>query len=191
MERTEVRGVSFKDVLNVFAKNLSHKDVLDIYSQLSISDLEFVFTSIKDSLTVERPSNKIDYKDVLTIHFDGASRGNPGRAGVGAVGKVNNEIIFETKKFIGETTNNVAEYNGLLLALRKAKYYKAKKIHLISDSELLVKQVNGEYKVKNPDLKKLYLSAFELLDSFISWDIKHVLRHFNKHADALANEAVL
>ena len=127
----------------------------------------------------------------LTLRTDGASRGNPGPAGIGAVieadGTARRLELFE---YIGETTNNVAEYRALLLALAEAEKLAPASITVRSDSELLVRQLNGEYKVKSPLLKPLFLDAVRRLRRFPSARILHVGREENAQADLLANRAI-
>ena len=125
------------------------------------------------------------------IYIDGGSRGNPGPSGFGvhaADGK--GRVIAEHFGFIGTATNNVAEYQALVHALRLAGARGARCIEIRSDSELVVKQMNGVYKVKHPDMLTLWRQASTLRRSFETADIKHVRREQNKEADALANRAM-
>ncbi|MBI5892105.1 MAG: ribonuclease HI family protein [Deltaproteobacteria bacterium] len=127
----------------------------------------------------------------LTINVDGASRGNPGKAGIGAVIRgSDNTIIERVCKYIGIATNNIAEYQALILALETAKQIGAEKISIYSDSELMVKQIKGEYRVKNEGLKPLYQKAIGLLKDFKAYGIIHIEREKNKDADKLANQAI-
>ena len=127
----------------------------------------------------------------VTIHIDGAARGNPGPAGVGAViTDGDGKVLAEVCKYLGETTNNQAEYQALLLALKEAKRLKVLRISVFSDSELLVRQINGEYKVKNEGLKPLFREAVTLLRSFGGYAVAHIPREKNKRADQLANLAI-
>jgi ribonuclease HI len=120
--------------------------------------------------------------------IDGGARGNPGPAAIGAL--VHGEIPFSISEYIGETTNNVAEYTALvkMLALALAKGYKG--LDIYADSELMVKQIRGEYKVKNNGLKPLYLDALKYLQQLQHFTITHVKREYNKDADALVNAAL-
>ncbi|HEB12610.1 MAG TPA: ribonuclease HI family protein [Actinobacteria bacterium] len=128
---------------------------------------------------------------MITIKTDGAARGNPGPAGIGAVVfNSSGDILREANKYIGEATNNVAEYNALLLGLKMAADHKAGSVVFKLDSELLVKQLNGEYRVKNAALKVLYLAAKKLLGEYQNVRICHVPREENSEADELANEAI-
>jgi len=127
----------------------------------------------------------------LTLWTDGACRGNPGPAGVGAVIEADGTgEQIELCAYIGETTNNVAEYRALLLALEEAEKLSPGSITVRSDSELLVRQLNGEYKVKSAHLKPLFLDAVRRLRRFPSARILHVGREENAKADLLANRAI-
>ena len=122
--------------------------------------------------------------------MDGASRGNPGPAGYGAHIELANGEIIEVAGWLGITTNNVAEYSGLIEALTVARDAGATELEIISDSELLVKQMLGQYRVKHPNLIPLFEEARSLARSFKRFSIRHTLRAGNKDADRLANLAV-
>ncbi|MEP9412566.1 MAG: ribonuclease HI family protein [Candidatus Brocadia sp.] len=127
----------------------------------------------------------------LIIHTDGASRGNPGKAGIGvAIFDVDYHLIEEVCRFIGESTNNIAEYQAMILAARKAIAYNAKKVIFKTDSELLVRQLNGEYRVKSPNILPLYNDLMKLLSKIPTWKIQHVRREENVIADTLANRGI-
>lgn len=126
----------------------------------------------------------------LTIYVDGASRGNPGPAGIGVLIEDEEGLRREHLAYIGEATNNVAEYRALLLALRKAKGLRPRKVMVFSDSELLVRQLRGEYRVKSPELQKLHRLSLSLLASFPFFQIEHIGREQNRRADELANLAI-
>lgn len=124
-------------------------------------------------------------------NIDGGSRGNPGPASYGVVIRdPKGEIVARLKKYIGRMTNNVAEYYGLIAALDYAQSNNIRALRIESDSELLVKQMRGQYKVKSPDLKPLFERAKKISQSFASFRIDHVYREQNAEADALANEAM-
>ena len=126
-----------------------------------------------------------------TFFIDGGSRGNPGPAGYGvAVKNVRGELIDSISEFIGTQTNNVAEYSGLLAALHYAVAHHLSEVRIVSDSELLVRQMTGQYKVKSPDLRPLFEQAQDMAGKIPSFGIEHVRREFNGEADALANEAM-
>lgn len=127
----------------------------------------------------------------LSLFTDGACRGNPGNGGAGAVLVGDNgEVIGTAKKFLGHCTNNIAEYEALILGLENALGNGATAISIYLDSELLVRQIQGVYRVKNPTLKPLMTGVRALLDRFDAWQVAHVPRSENAAADKLANEAI-
>ncbi|MDB5290683.1 MAG: Phosphoglycerate mutase family [Phycisphaerales bacterium] len=127
----------------------------------------------------------------ITLEFDGGSRGNPGPAGIGVVLRAQDGTPLVTLgRSIGRATNNVAEYRALITAMQKAKELGAKKILIRGDSELIIKQMLGEYRVKHPDMKVLYDEAKQLIHQFDEAKIEHNLRHKNELADKLANLAM-
>ncbi len=129
--------------------------------------------------------------DHLKIFTDGGSRGNPGPAASGAVLYAENgEVVATASKYLGRDTNNQAEYTAIVIGLEKAKELGAQTVELCMDSELAVKQLKGEYKVKNPEIAKRFLEVKNLLTQFDHVQIKHVRREFNKAADALVNEVL-
>jgi ribonuclease HI len=124
-------------------------------------------------------------------NIDGGSRGNPGPASYGVVIRnERGEIVAKLKKYIGRMTNNVAEYYGLIAALDYAQSNGVRALRIESDSELLVQQMRGHYKVKSPDLRPLFERAKKMSQTFESFRIDHVYREQNTEADALANEAL-
>jgi ribonuclease HI len=129
----------------------------------------------------------------VTIYTDGGARGNPGPAAIGIlILDDNNSVLFEHAETIGKTTNNVAEYTALNKALKEAKQFSPKTVSCFSDSELLVKQMKGEYNVKNADLRVLHRSANEKATEFKKVSYTHVPRsnEFITKVDALLNEAL-
>ncbi len=132
----------------------------------------------------------------FTIFADGGSRGNPGPAGSGAVVRDGHgKIVIEVSEFLGNTTNNVAEYTGILRALEKLLEREGSAANHVTvtikmDSMLVVKQMNGEYKIKHPNLKPLAARVKELSQKFKSVSFAHVYREHNKEADRLANLAM-
>lgn len=125
------------------------------------------------------------------IYADGASRGNPGEAGVGVViSDAQGRTIKEMKRFLGMATNNVAEYRALILALEKALELGAGSVTIHLDSELVVRQLRGEYRVREGQLKSLHREALEILHRFSKYDILFIPREENRRADQLANEAI-
>jgi ribonuclease HI len=127
----------------------------------------------------------------ITLQFDGGSRGNPGPAGIGVVVQAADGTPLVTLgRYIGRATNNVAEYRALITALERARELGAKRIQIRGDSELIIKQMRGEYRVKHPDMRVLYDQARELVRGFEDVKIEHNLRHKNALADKLANLAM-
>lgn len=127
----------------------------------------------------------------LVLFVDGASRGNPGPAGIGVLIKdAKGRVIKEIEEFIGTFTNNVAEYRALIRGLDEAKTLGADAVDVRSDSDLLVSQLDGSYKVKSPDLSPLYLEANRLLRAFLHHTVQRIPRGQNAAADALANRAI-
>jgi probable phosphoglycerate mutase len=127
----------------------------------------------------------------ISAHCDGGARGNPGPAGYGAV--IQNErgmVLAELSEFLGFRTNNFAEYSGLLGCLQWALDHGYTRLRVVSDSELMVKQIQGKYKVSSPDLRPLWEEARRRIGLLQGFEISHALRHKNKEADRLANEAM-
>ena len=134
------------------------------------------------------PSQPVSW---VTAHCDGGARGNPGPAGFGAVmTDPKGNKLAELSGFLGAKTNNVAEYSGLLACLEWALDEGHPHLRVVSDSELMVKQIQGKYKVKSPDLRPLYDEAKRRIALLRRFEISHALRHKNKDADRLANEAM-
>ncbi len=127
----------------------------------------------------------------LVINIDGASRNNPGHSGAGVVVRdTTGRVILEEALYLGIGTNNEAEYKALLLALEKARGLNGQEIVIRSDSELLVNQINGTYKVREPRLQSLYVKAIGMMEHFSAVKVIHVPRKENSHADKLANRAL-
>jgi ribonuclease HI len=127
----------------------------------------------------------------VVVHVDGGARGNPGpAAGAAVVSTPDGEVLAEAAEAIGVATNNVAEYRGLLLGLRKARELGATEVEVVNDSELVAKQVNGIYKVKHPAMKPLHAQALQTLGEFDRWSLRSVPRAQNADADALVNQAL-
>jgi ribonuclease HI len=166
---------------------------MDLFSQLPAGDSARHEGAEGQGLGV---SGKPQWADrgkgkALVVHFDGGSRGNPGPAGIGVtVCDEEGTPLYELAEFLGRCTNNVAEYTGLLRGLSAAKSLGAAKLLVHSDSELLVRQINGIYKVKSPDLKPLYQNAVALINAIGNVKVGHVYREGNTRADELANMAM-
>ena len=127
----------------------------------------------------------------INAHCDGGARGNPGPAGYGAVIQDDHgNVLAELSEFLGMRTNNFAEYSGLLACLQYALDHHHPRLRVVSDSELMVKQIQGKYKVNSPDLRPLWQEAKNRIARLEAFEISHALRHKNKDADRLANQAM-
>lgn len=131
-------------------------------------------------------------RNELVVHTDGAARGNPGPAGIGyVICDGEGKLLAQGAEYLGETTNNVAEYTALIRALKRAlELSGGGTLRLYSDSELMVRQLNGEYRVRQPHLIPLYEEARTLLGRFALASVTHVRREQNKEADRLSNEGI-
>lgn len=193
----KTHGIALTDA---FLEELSSTlDVRKTIKKLGISDdqareILIGLKSTKVYTQSEKPREnppKHDSGGAYSINVDGASRGNPGNAGAGAVIKDGDgRIVRKLKKRLGVTTNNVAEYEALIMGLEAARSMGVATVRVFADSELMVKQINGVYKVKSPALTPLYERAKLLTKTFASFKIMHVFREDNAAADALANEAL-
>ncbi len=127
----------------------------------------------------------------LVVNVDGGARGNPGPAAIAAVLQgPGGEVLEEHGERIGRATNNVAEYRALLLGIELAAAHGPRELELVGDSELIVKQVRGEYKVKDATMRELHAQVKRALRAFDSWSIRHVRREHNAEADRLVNRAL-
>ena len=127
----------------------------------------------------------------LILSCDGGSRGNPGPSATGVVLKnEHGEVVAAYGEYLGIQTNNIAEYSALLSGLKKAKELGANEVDCILDSELIVKQMNGQYKVRNPGLQKIFLQIYNLRHNFNKVTFRHTLRAGNKEADAEVNKVL-
>jgi ribonuclease HI len=127
----------------------------------------------------------------LVVHVDGGARGNPGPAAIGVVVAGEDGTVLERRaETIGEATNNVAEYRALLLGLERARALGADEVEVVNDSELVAKQVSGEYRVKHAAMRPLHAAALEALGGFPRWSLRSVPRAQNAEADALVNAAL-
>jgi ribonuclease HI len=125
------------------------------------------------------------------VHVDGGARGNPGPAAVAAVASdPDGDVLAERSAYIGEATNNVAEYRALMLGLELARELGADEVEVVNDSELVARQIGGEYKVKHAGLKPLFVDAMRELREFDRWSVRAVRRESNERADELVNETL-
>src|ERR1700761_5714618 len=137
------------------------------------------------------PADSTPSEDLITAYCDGGSRGNPGPAGFGVfIQGSRGEVVGELSEYLGKHTNNYAEYSGLLAALDFAVTQGHRRLKVVSDSELMVKQIKGQYRVNSPELRPLYEEAKSRIAKLESFRIEHVLRGKNANADRLANQAM-
>ena len=138
-----------------------------------------------------RPSDPGSWPKDLVANIDGAARGNPGEAGAGVIIRsASGEVLDRIARYLGHATNNTAEYQALLVALARAREAGAERLRVRSDSELLVNQVNGRYKTRQPHLQQFLQEAIRLMRDIPRVDVMHVRRELNGDADALANQAI-
>jgi ribonuclease HI len=143
------------------------------------------------SLFSDPPPSKPEKSVWINAHCDGGARGNPGPAGYGAlIQDDHGTVLAELSEFLGMRTNNYAEYSGLLACLQYALDHHHPRLRVVSDSELMIKQIQGKYKVNSPDLRPLWQEARNRIAKLQAFEISHALRHKNKDADRLANEAM-
>lgn len=141
--------------------------------------------------TNQKSTDKDKPEAYWIAHVDGGSRGNPGHAGYGVfIRDAGGKPVAELSEYLGLQTNNFAEYSGLLAALRYAREHGCDGLEVVSDSELMVRQINGQYKVKNEGLKPLYQQATAMIRELGWFKARHVRREFNRDADRLANDAM-
>jgi len=146
---------------------------------------------LSPAATLEKSPLPARGKPVLEIFTDGASRGNPGPASIGVVFMMKDgEALAEHCETIGRATNNVAEYRAVVAALEHCQRWQVKRVHLNMDSELIVRQLHGTYRVKSPDLRPLYQQVVFLSKGLDEFRVRHIKRALNGHADALANRAL-
>lgn len=178
------------EILHHLAENLSFAKTLEKFPDLTNDKIKKLLLEAS-TLFTPTASHHPQATGHMTFYIDGASRGNPGKAAIGVVIlDSKGQVLDELKRYIGETTNNMAEYQALLEALTEGKRLGGKEIQVFSDSELMVRQLNGIYKVKDAKLLDLYKEAKLLISHFNDFKIEHITRDKNSRADALANEAL-
>ena len=194
-------SISDHEILTLIHKNIDMKKLKNQNKAITKKRTDELLQKLKeyvkkDDLSISGNAGKgastIDKQfDLLIVNVDGASKGNPGEAGIGvAVFDKDLKIVQESCEYIGMATNNIAEYKALILGAKLAVEFNAKNTLFKSDSELMVKQIMGEYRVKNIQLKSLYSEVQRLLGKLPEWEIRHVPREENKEADLLANKGV-
>jgi ribonuclease HI len=169
-------------VLRHLADSLNIEGTLAAFPGMTREALADMLRSVTDT------GKKIPSTAVLSV--DGAARGNPGQAGAGMVLETVDGSTHRFGEYLGEATNNVAEYKALLLGVQKASQLGVLELQVRSDSELIVKQLNGLYRVKNPQLQELYFSTIKAISSFEKITFTHIPREENKEADRMANLAI-
>ena len=169
-------------VLGFLAERLEIEATLAAFPGMTREDLRWILSS------AARHFGKTGGEGTLRV--DGASRGNPGQAGAGLVLEKDGEVILRMGEYLGEATNNEAEYRALILGVRQGRCLGFSELKIYSDSELLVRQMRGEYRVKNPRLQELYFQAVKDLGAFRKVSFSHVPREENREADRLANLAI-
>ena len=180
-----------RKIVNQFDKQKSKSKIIikkknNINTQIPM-DMEETDEGLFDGFEV---LSTIPTESVLTMYVDGASKGNPGPAGIGIVIYNNDDqFVGKVSSYIGKKTNNQAEYVALIRAMLIAIYFKTKFLKIRSDSELVVRQLLGEYQVNNSQIKKLYDKVMELKKQIPNFKIEHVMRNFNERADYLAKKA--
>jgi len=179
-----------RELLRYLAETLSFAKALERFPSLTNEKLKSLLLDASE-LFEEVQAKEKPTSGKLTFYIDGASRGNPGKAAIGVVVMDGSgHVIDELKRYIGETTNNTAEYQALIEALTEGIRLGGRVVHVFSDSELMVRQINGVYKVKDVKLLDLYKEAKLLISNFKDFKIDHITRDKNSKADALANEAL-
>lgn len=175
------------DILLALAESLDPARVIEEYG---IHDDDLRAVIMKGAALLARETDRENAPGPFILNSDGASRGNPGPAGAGFAIYKGGRLVEAQAQYLGEQTNNQAEYNALILGLERALNLGATEVVARADSELMVRQLNGEYKVKNAALKGLYNRAIELIGRLDSFKAEHVPREGNTEADALANRAI-
>ncbi len=192
--------ISDHDILVLIHKNIDVKKMKEQDKRITKRRVDELFQNIindaKDDQTISDKeitdtSNTNKKIDLIVVNVDGASRGNPGESGIGvAIFDKDSNLINEAYDYLGTATNNIAEYKALILGIKLATEYAAGAVLFKSDSELMVKQINGVYRVKNTRLKLLFIEVQNLLKKLPNWKIMHVRREKNQEADLLANKGV-
>lgn len=180
-------SLSDKNILTALSKSKNAIAEVAAIMEIGADELTFYLTGNSGSAIV---SSHTSSSRSAVIYVDGASRGNPGEAGIGVAVEYEDGKRIGYYSYIGTSTNNVAEYQALLTALKIAKKNCLSTVEIFSDSQLVCHQINGVYKVKNAGLKPYYQEALDYITGFEKFSITHVRREKNKDADKLANMAI-
>ncbi|MFQ5964820.1 MAG: ribonuclease HI family protein [Candidatus Scalinduaceae bacterium] len=194
-------SISDYELLALIHKNIDVRRLKKQNETITKTRIDKLFQNLrthvkKSRLSISTGSEEKDVSsnkqfDILIINIDGASRGNPGKAGIGvAIFDKDSKLVKECSEYIGIATNNVAEYKALILGVKEVIKCSAQEILFKTDSELLARQIMGEYKVKNTQLMHLFTEVQGLLKKLPKWKIKHIPRGENKKADMLANKGI-
>ena len=195
-------SISDEELLALIRKNIDIKELKKQNKKVTKKRIDKLLHDITNYIKenerpILSPSDPVDVRstakkfDTLIINIDGASRGNPGKSGIGvAIFDKDLKLVKEVCEYIGTATNNVSEYKALILGAKEAIKFHPQETLFKSDSELLVKQIKGEYRVKNPHLMYLFSDAQGLLKKLPKWKIKHIPREENQKADMLANKGI-
>ena len=186
---------SEEKIIRYLAQTLSVAKTLKRFPLLKAKDLQDLLLKSAQRMeeSTKTPQSLPSREETLEffIHADGASRGNPGEAGIGAViADTEGRTVKEIKRFLGMATNNVAEYRAVIFALEQAWQLGAAKVRVYLDSELVVRQLRGEYRVREAHLQTLHQQAMKTLNCFSQYRIQNIPREENRRADQLANEAI-
>lgn len=194
-------SISELELLTLIHNNLDIDRLKEQNNAISKAKIDKLFHNLSNHLKEDNSSStesviKVDVAqekkyNTLIVNIDGASKGNPGKAGIGAaIFDKDLRLVKGIHEYIGITTNNVAEYRALIFGIKEAIKYGPQETLFKTDSELLAKQILGEYRVKSPHLKPLYSEVKSLLRKLPKWKIKHIPREENSQADLLANQGV-
>ena len=175
------------DILLALAESLDPEEVLE---KFNIHDDDLRAVIMKGAALLDRETKDENASGPFVIYSDGASRGNPGPAGAGFAIYRGERLVEAQAQYLGEQTNNQAEYNAFILGLERALNLGAKEVVARADSELMVRQLKGEYKVRNAQLKGLYQRCLELIEKLEYFTAEHIPREQNAEADSLANRAL-
>jgi len=167
------------------------QDFLNAYPNHSERKVYEARDELIEMLTQQAGNNKEGERGTFSLFVDGASQQQNKKAGIGGVIYLDDSEIDNFSEFIGEGTNNEAEYKAMIKGLELLKKFQPEKIYVFADSELVVKQINGEYRVKNARMQKLYGQVMALLQQFDHWNVEHVPREQNMRADQLSKQAVM
>ena len=167
------------------------QDFLDNYPHHSERKIYEARDEILEILSRQARDGNEKSRGTFSLFVDGASQPQKKKAGIGGVIYLDDSEIDNFSEFIGEGTNNEAEYKAMIKGLELLKKFQPEKIYVFADSELVVKQINGEYRVKNARMQKLYGQVMALLQQFDHWNVEHVPREQNMRADQLSKQAVM